>query len=342
MAESVASPAAANGRSPGQWLATLARQRELSLVAIMVVLGGLVTLTAPQFLTISNLSQVAVLASVIAVAAVGEALVVITRNVDLSVEATIGLVAYAVARVLELHALDTAGAIAMGLGLGLLLGMINGLIVTVFKVPAIVATLGTLSIFRGLDYLVAGSHQVPLAGLPPGFTNAARDTVLGIPYFVIVAVVVVVIGSVILRSTRFGRQLYAVGSNPEAAAILGIPSRLVVFTAFSMCGLLAGAAGVLWVMEFGTINGTSATGVVLAVVAAVVVGGVNIFGGSGTLVGAALGALFLGFIANALILVGLSQFWLQAIYGVVILAAVTADAFILRRIKRAAVRRSVR
>lgn len=342
MAESAVSPTAASGRSAGQWLGTLARQRELSLVAIMVVLGGLVTLTAPQFLTVSNISQVAVLAAVIAVAAVGEALVVITRNVDLSVEATIGLVAYVVAHTLELHALDTAGAIALGLGLGLVLGMINGAVVTLLKVPAIVATLGTLSIFRGVDYLVAGSHEVPFDGLPPGFTDAARDTVLGIPYFVIVAVVVVAIGSLILRSTRFGRQLYAVGSNPEAAAILGIPSRLVVFTAFSMCGLLAGVAGVLWVMEFGTISGTSATGVVLAVVAAVVVGGVNIFGGSGTLVGAALGALFLGFIANALILVGLSQFWLQAIYGVVILVAVTADALILRRLKRAAVRRSVR
>ena len=342
MTESAVSPTIADGRSPGRWLSTLARQRELSLVAIMVVLGGLVTLVAPQFLTVSNLSQVAVLASVIAVAAIGEALVVITRNVDLSVEATMGLVAYSVARVLELHALDAPAAIAMGLGLGLVLGMINGVVVTLFKVPAIVATLGTLSIFRGVDYLIAGSHQVPLAGLPPGFTNAARDSIFGIPMFVLVAVVVVVIGSVILRSTRFGRQLYAVGSNPEAAAILGIPSRLVVFTAFSMCGLLAGAAGILWVMEFGTINGTSATGVVLAVVAAVVVGGVNIFGGSGTLVGAALGALFLGFIANALILVGLSQFWLQAIYGVVILVAVTADAIILRRIKRAATRRSVR
>jgi rhamnose transport system permease protein len=329
-------------RPRGQWLSTLARQRELSLIAIMIVLGGLVTLTAPQFLTVANISQVAVLASVIAVAAVGEALVVITRNVDLSVEATIGLVAYCVARVLELHALDAAGAIVIGLGLGLGLGMINGLIVTLLRVPAIVATLGTLSIFRGVDYLIAGSHQVPLAGLPEGFTDAARDTFFGIPYFVLVAVVVVAIGSVILRSTRFGRQLYAVGSNPEAAAILGIPSRMVVFTAFSLCGLLAGAAGVLWVMEFGTINGTSATGVVLAVVAAVVVGGVNIFGGSGTLAGAALGALFLGFIANALILVGLSQFWLQAIYGVVILVAVTADAFILRRLKRANVRKSSR
>ena len=329
-------------RRPGQWLSSLARQRELSLVGIMIVLGGLVSFTAPQFLTISNLSQVAVLASIIAVAAVGEALVVITRNVDLSVEATIGLVAYCVASLLERHALDAPGAIVLGLGIGLVLGMINGVIVTLFRVPAIVATLGTLSIFRGIDYLIAGSHQVPLAGLPPGFTDPARDSFFGIPIFVLIAVVIVVIGSVILRWTRFGRQLYAVGSNPEAAAVLGVPSRLVVFTAFSLCGLLAGVAGVLYVMEFGTINGTSATGLVLAVVAAVVVGGVNIFGGSGTLAGAALGALFLGFIANALILVGLSQFWLQAIYGLVILVAVGADAIIVRRLKRATVRSGAR
>ena len=189
---------------------------------------------------------------------------------------------------------------------------------------------------------MAGSHQVPLASLPPGFTDAARDSILGIPIFVLIAIVIVVIGSAVLRWTRFGRQLYAVGSNPEAAAILGIPSRLVVFVAFSLCGLLAGAAGILYVMEFGTINGTSATGLVLAVVAAVVVGGVNIFGGSGTLAGAALGALFLGFIANALILVGLSQFWLQAIYGLVILLAVSADAIILRQLRRATAARRVR
>jgi rhamnose transport system permease protein len=337
MTESGAAAAMLPGRTRGGWLSTIARQRELSLVAIMVVLGGLVSIAAPQFLTPSNLSQTAVLASIIAVAAVGEALVVITRNVDLSVEAMMGLVAYCVASLLESHTLNGPGAIVFGIGLGLVLGMINGVIVTLFKVPAIVATLGTLSIFRGVDYLIAGSHQVPLAGLPPGFTDTARDSILGIPTFVAIALVVVTIGSVILRWTRFGRQLYAVGSNPEAAAILGIPSRLVVFAAFALCGLLSGVAGVMYVIEFGTINGTSATGLVLAVIAAVVVGGVNIFGGSGTLAGAAIGALFLGFVANALILVGLSQFWLQAIYGLVILLAVSADAIILRRIQRATV-----
>ena len=115
-----------------------------------------------------------------------------------------------------------------------------------------------------------------------------------------------------------------------------------MFSAFALSGFLAGVAGVMWVIEYGTINGTAATGVVLSIVAAVVVGGVNIFGGSGSLAGAAIGALFLGFIANALILVGLSQFWLQAIYGVVILGAVSADALILRRVQRATIEQRAR
>ncbi len=230
----------------------------------------------------------------------------------------------------------------MGLAIGLALGMVNGFIIAVLKVPPIVATLGTLSIFRGVDYVIAGPDQVPLASLPEGFAHIARTDFLGIPVFVLLTIGVVVVGSVLLRSTRFGRQIYAVGSNPDAAAILGIPSRRVIFVAYAVCGMLAGLAGVMWVIEFGTINGTAATGVVLAVVAAVVVGGVNIFGGSGTLAGAAIGALFLGFIANALILVGLSQFWLQAIYGVVILLAISSDQLIRRGVQRANTRSGAR
>jgi rhamnose transport system permease protein len=279
---------------------------------------------------------------VVAVAAVGEAIVIITRGIDLSVEAMIGLVAYSIARSLELQLVDAVGGLATGLGLGLGLGMLNGLIVAVLKVPAIVATLGTLSIFRGILYVIAGPDQVPLAGLPEGFTDLSRADIFGIPVFVLIATGVVVVGSLFLRSTRFGRQVYAVGSNPEAAAIMGIPSRLVTFVAFSLCGLMAGLAGVMWVMQFGTINGTAATGMTLAIVAAVVVGGVNTLGGSGTLAGAAIGALFLGFIANALILVGLSQFWLQAIYGLVILIAIASDQLIRRSVQRANTRSGAR
>jgi rhamnose transport system permease protein len=228
---------------------------------------------------------------------------------------------------------------AFGVGLGLVLGMMNGVVVALFHVPSIVATLGTLSIYRGVDFLLAGGKQVTLTELPPGYTDGARATLIGIPVFVLIALVVVVVCGVVLRQTRFGRSVYAVGSNPQAASILGIRTTLVTFVVFSVCGLLSGIAGVMWGILFGTINATAATGVTLQVVAAVVVGGVNIFGGSGTVFGAALGALFLGFISNALILLRLSQFWLQALYGVVILIAVAVDAVLLRRFQRSAAAR---
>jgi rhamnose transport system permease protein len=327
------------GRTVGQLL----RNRELVLVLIILVGGTLVAIPAPQFPLMGNLLPVAILASIYAVAGTGEALVIITRNIDLSVEAMIGMTAYCVAVVLEKHIYGPIGAVALGLGIGLVLGMVNGFLVAVLRVPAIVATLGTLSIFRGVDYVIAGPHQVPLAGLPTEFSSVADMKLFGVlPVFVIIAVVVVTFGTLVLRYTRFGRQVYAVGSNPEAASIMGIPSRRVEFIVFALCGLLAGLAGIMWVMFFGTINGTAATGILMSIIAAVVVGGVSTLGGSGTLAGAALGALFLGLTANALPLVGLSQFWLQAIYGLVILLAVSADAIILRRLQKAAAERSTR
>jgi rhamnose transport system permease protein len=319
--------------------ASLGRYRELSLLLVMLVLGAIVALRAPQFISASNLAQVSTLASIIAVAAVGQALVIITRNIDLSIESTIGLVAFVVADLLAKQVVDVPLAMVTGVGLGLMLGMGNGVLVAVFRIPAIVATLGTLSIYRGLSFLLAGGRQVTLTQLPDEYTDAARAAVYGVPIFLIVAITTVVVVAVALRRSRFGRQFYAVGSNPEAASILGIRTNLVIFVAFAMAGLLAGVAGVMWGMYFGTINASAATGSVLQIVAACVVGGVAIFGGSGTVVGAGLGALFLGFIQNALIILRLSQFWLGAIYGVVILVAVAADAVILRRLRRTRKRR---
>jgi rhamnose transport system permease protein len=315
-------------------LGAAARQRELSLVVILVAMVGLVALSAPQILSQDNLTDVSVLASIIAVAAVGEAMVVITRNVDLSVEAVMGLVAFAVAGVLANNVLPVPLGIVFGVGLGLVLGMINGVIVAAFRVPSIVATLGTLSIYRGIDFLIAGGKQVTGTQLPAGYTAMARATVVGIPVFVLVAVAIAVACAAALRMTTFGRSVYATGSNPEGAAILGIRTGLITFVVFSVAGLLGGVAGVMWGIQFGTINATSATGVTLQVIAAVVVGGVNIFGGSGTVIGAALGALFLAIIGNALILLRLSQFWLQALYGLVILIAVALDAVLVRRFQR--------
>lgn len=319
----------------------VARQRELSLVMVMVALGAFVTFQAPQFLSAGNLTQVTVVAAIVAIAAVGQALVVLTRNVDLSVEAMMGLVAFSVAELLAQRLLEAPLAIAVGIGLGLVLGIVNGVLVAVLRVPAIVATLGTLSVYRGLVYLLAGGKQVTLTDLPPGYTDMARATIQGVPVFVVIAAAIVVVVAVLLRQTQAGRQVYAVGSNPEAAAVLGIRAGLITFAVFAACGLLAGVAGVLWGMEFGTVNAGAATGATLQVVAAVVVGGVNIFGGSGTVVGAGLGALFLAVIANSLSLLRLSQFWIQAVYGLVILLAVTLDAALVRRFLRSRRRRRV-
>jgi len=160
--------------------AGVARQRELSLLAVMVALGVFVFARSPQFLSAANLSQVTILAAIIAVAAVGEALVILTRNVDLSVDSTIGLVAYSVADILRAHALGLPAAIAFGIGLGLVLGVVNGTIVTVFRVPAIVATLGTLSVYRGCAYLIAGGGQISLSDLPPEYIALARATPPGL------------------------------------------------------------------------------------------------------------------------------------------------------------------
>jgi rhamnose transport system permease protein len=335
MTELAAAPSLPAPGPAARILTVVARQRELSLVIVMVVLGAFVAIQAPRFLSATNLTQVTVLASIIAIAAVGEAMVVLTRNVDLSVESVIGLVAFVVGDVIAKEILSVPAAWTFGIGLGLVLGMINGFLVAVLRVPSIVATLGTLSIYRGLAFLVAGGKQVTLIDLPPGYTDPARATVLGgVPLFLVFAVVIVLVAAIVLRSSPFGRSVYAVGSNPEAAEILGINARVVTFVVFSVCGLLGGIAGIMWGLQFGTINATAATGVTLQVIAAVVVGGVNIFGGSGTVVGAGLGAMFLAFISNALVLLSLSQFWLQAIYGLVILVAVSLDAAVLRRVQR--------
>jgi rhamnose transport system permease protein len=330
----------------------IARSREVTLAAVLIALAAFASVRAPNFLTADNLVLVTAFAAIIAIAAVGEALVILTKNIDLSVESTIGLVAFVVATVLKQHDMPVPAAWALGIGLGLVLGMANGVIVTIFKVPSIVATLGTLSVYRGLDFYVANGHEVNLVDLPAGYSDPAHQTLLGfqfggfgfsgIPIFVILAILVVAAVGMALRYTVIGRQFYAVGSNVEAAAVIGVRSRLTVFLAFSLCGMMAGIAGVLWGIYFGTLYASSASGLSLQVIAAVVVGGVSIAGGSGTVIGAAIGALFLGLINNELPLLKVPQEWLTLVYGAVILVAISTDALIQMRSQRAKARSRVR
>ena len=205
------------------------------------------------------------------------------------------------------------------------------LVVTVGRVPAIVVTLGTLSVFRGVNSLWAGGKQISADQVPQSWLDLTSSRILGVPAVVIVALATLVLIGIALRRLPFGRELYAIGSNPEGAALIGIRAKTLVLGAFMLAGMLAGFDGALWASRYATIDARVALGFELTVIASVVVGGVAIRGGAGTVLGVALGALTLLVIQNGLTLVRIDPLWLQGVYGLVILLAVGIDTFVGHR-----------
>jgi rhamnose transport system permease protein len=313
---------------------------------IVVVLAAFVAVTAsvqPRFLSATNIQFVLVDTTVIALLALGETMVVISRNVDLSVGSVLGLSAYASSNLFGTHpGIPIPVVFLAGLGIGLACGVVNGFMVAAGRVPSLVVTLATLYIIRGIDILLFSGKQVVSASLPDAFLQIPRSTILGIPDVAIAVAVVIGIGAYYLRTYRSGRELYAIGSNPQAARLAGIPVGRRVFTAFAVSGAIAGVAGVLWAAQYGTIDSSAGTGYELQAISAVVVGGVAIFGGSGTVVGAALGALLLSTITTALYVLGISPFWDQAIWGFLLILAITLDQTITVRLTSALRKRRTR
>jgi rhamnose transport system permease protein len=313
---------------------------------IIIVLALFVAVTAGlqhRFLSSSNIAFVLVNTTIFALLALGETMVVVSRNVDLSVGSVLGMSAYLSASLFAgRHGAPIAVVFCAGLGIGLGWGLVNGLIVAAGRVPSLVVTLATLYIIRGIDILIVGGGMVTANTLPGSFTGIPKATVLGIPDLAIAVAVVVAAGAYYLRSFRSGRELYAMGSNPEAARLAGIPIGKRTLTAFAVSGAIAGVAGVLWAAQYGTVDSTAGTGYELTVVTAVVVGGVAIFGGSGSVVGAALGALLLSTINSALYVLGISSFWDQAIAGFLLILAITLDRAISVKLTEALRLRSTR
>ena len=220
----------------------------------------------------------------------------------------------------------------LALGIGAACGVVNGLIVTVARVPSLVVTLGTLYIIRGIDGAWAGGNQVNASMLPESFNKIGYGTVAGIPYLGIIAIVAVAIATYAMRTFRTARDFYAIGSDPAAARLAGIPVGSRVFLAFVLSGGIAGIAGAIWLSYFGSVDAIAGVGYEFQVIAAVVVGGVAIFGGSGTVLGAALGALLLNTINSALVVVNVSSFWSQAVAGALLVAAIAFDRLIALRV----------
>lgn len=300
--------------------------RELPVTVALVLLVFFTYLANPLFLTAQSVKDLLLNATILIILATGQAIVIITRNVDLSVGAILGLSGFLTGTLFAAFPeIPIPLVFLAGIILGTILGSINGLLVTSAGVPALVITLGTLYVYRGILNAWAGGKEYFSGDRPEAFSNLSVDTFFGFPIITLVAIVVVVVLGVALSRTRSGRDFYAIGSDPEAAKLFGIPVGKRVFVAFLLNGALAGLGGVLYASRFSSVGATTGTGMELDVVAAVVVGGVAIFGGSGTVFGAAIGALLLTTITSSLTATGVDKFWQQAVVGVLILSAIIID-----------------
>jgi rhamnose transport system permease protein len=293
-----------------------------------------------NYLNARFFNRISTSVAIIAVIAVGQTLVVLTRNIDLSVGSVAGFTAYFVGqRLSENNDMAPIAAVLMAIGLGAAMGAFNGVLVAYGRVPAIIVTLGTLAIYRTLLVEYSDAQTVLTSDLPEWLLQLPRANIisfgdLDLRLMVGVMLAVVVLFQLVLTFLPYGRRLYAIGSNPDAARIAGFPSQRIVFIAFVLCGALAGLAGFMFLARFGNITVVAGLGLELASVAAVVVGGVNIFGGSGTVIGALLGAILIDLLENSLIRwLEISEFWRDALLGLLILLAVATDAVIMNRLR---------
>ena len=309
------------------------RSREIAVAIVLVALLLLTTLKNSSFLFSSDgWRDLLLTPSLLLLLAIGQTVVIVMRNVDLSVGSTLGLTAYLVGKLFVAHpGLPVPLIFLVGLLFGGALGLVNGLLVGWGKVPALVITLGTLYIYRGVFLSWAGSSRINASDLPASFNKLGTEQVLTIPVLTIIALVVLALVGYYHYTARSGRELYAIGSDPDAAVLYGLPVRRRVILAFVISGALAGLAGVFYAARYGTVSSGAGYGMELQAVGAAVIGGVAIFGGSGTVWGAALGAFLLVTINRALPILGISDFWQQAVVGALIIAAITLDRVLSAR-----------
>ncbi len=306
--------------------------RDLLLAFILLALVGLVSLRFPEFASVKSLSSVFNDTSILIILALGQMAVILTRCIDLSMASNLALVGMCTAMLnASVPGIPIPLLIVLAMVLGALLGSINGLLVWKLDIPPIVVTLGTLTIFRGVIFLISDGQWVNAHEMNPAFKALPRFDILGLPILSWAAIISIACSYILLNRTPLGRSLYAVGGNPNAAVYTGIDVGRSRFNAFVLSGVLSGLAGYLWVSRYAVAYVDIAAGFELDVVAACVIGGISIAGGMGSVAGAVLGALFLGVIKNALPVVNISPFWQQAISGCAIIAAVIFNARSERR-----------
>jgi rhamnose transport system permease protein len=314
------------------------RIKELTLVFLIAVTVMAFWFLVDNYLSARFVNRVTVGVAVTAVMAAGQSLVILTRNIDLSIGSIAGVSAYVTGDILGDHAATTpVVAVLLAVAIGALLGLVNGLIVAYGRIPSIIVTLGTLAIYRTWLINFGEARTITADSLPQWLVDLPRSTVFSIGDYEIrtmfvIAVGVVVVLQFVLGWLRVGRMLYAVGSNAEAARQAGLADRRITVIAFVACGALAGLGGFLFLARFGTITVTAGRGLELEAIAGSVVGGVSTLGGSGTVVGALFGAALIGLLDQSLGRVPeVSEFMRDAVLGILILLAVVVDGLLMKR-----------
>lgn len=314
---------------------SISKFRELGLLGFIIVISIIVQLRNPSFLTLDNINDILTNTAILGILSVGMMLVIITRGIDLSIGATLALSGMISALTVSAYpGIHPIFAILLGMLIGTICGCVIGLLVAKANILPIIATLGMMNVYRGLTFLASNGKWVSADQMSTTFKNIATGSVLGINTLIFIAIIIYIVFYYFINHTRTGRQVYAVGSNPESAKISGINNAKILWMVYTIMGALAGLAGVLWVSKFASAQGDTAMGYELNVIAACVLGGVSIAGGSGKISGIILGALLLGILNNALPLINVSPFWQQAIQGLIILIAVIVNVMVKRGVDR--------
>ena len=313
-------------------LEKILQNRELNLVLLTAVLLIVVTLRAPSFLHLRNIERIINDTAILIMVASGQLLVILTGGIDLSVGSTIAFSGMAVSMMNQYNPeMPIVLLIISGILIGTLLGAFNGACVAFGKVPPVITTLGTMSIFRGLTFVLSKGQWVTAHEMTEAYMDIPKGRMFLIPNLTVWAIVVFAIMFYFIRYTRSGREIYAVGGNKTAAHFVGVSEKKVNFMVFTIAGALCGLAGVMWTARYAAAVNETATGFELQTVAACVLGGVSLAGGAGTLTGVVMGSLFLGIINNALPVVNLSPFFQMGIQGLVVLAAIVANVIMEQR-----------
>ncbi len=310
----------------------MVKKRELILLVLLVSLITIISLRAPRFLNIGNFRDILDDTSLLAMVAMGQFMVILIAGIDLSVGAGLALTGMSVALLHQYHPqIHIFAIVLLSILIGSSLGSFNGILVSLLRIPPIIVTLGTMSIYRGFVFVISGGTWVSAHEMSDAFKNLPRGGFLGVSNLLFVAILCVIIFGIFLKYTRTGREIYSVGGNEIASRYVGINLKKIKYLPFMLAGSIYGLAGLLWVARYASAQSDTALGFELQTIAACVVGGVSIFGGSGTTLGVVLGVLLLGIVNNALTQIKISPFWQMGLQGLIILVAVITNTIMERR-----------